>query len=76
VKPFLLTLAVLALVGRAALADDATARIASYLDPNCIPGMTAADPGVCSLPGYHWELTTHYLSHGVARADWMLLPSR
>ena len=78
-KPFMLimlTLAILALVGRTALADDATARIASDRDPNCIPGMTAAAPGVCSLPGYRWELTTHYLGHGEARADWMLLPSR
>ena len=74
-KPCLLTLAILALVGPA-LDADATVRIASYVDPNCIPGMTAAAPGVCSLPGYRWELTTHYLSHGEARADWMLLPSR
>jgi hypothetical protein len=74
-KPFLLTLATLALVGHAALAAAATAR-APNVDANCVPGMTAAAPGVCSLPGYRWELTTHYLSHGEARADWMLLPNR
>jgi hypothetical protein len=74
-KPVLLTLATLALVGGAALAADATA-LAPDVDQNCVPGMTASAPGVCSLPGYHWELTTHYLSHGEARADWMLLPSR
>jgi hypothetical protein len=74
-KPFLLTLAILALVGRAALAADATA-LAPDVDANCVPGTTAAAPGVCSLPGYHWELTTHYLSHGEARTDWMLLPNR
>jgi hypothetical protein len=74
-KPFLLTFATLALVGSAALAADATA-LAPDVDANCVPGMTAPAPRVCSLPGYHWELTTHYLSHGEARADWMLLPSR
>jgi hypothetical protein len=74
-KPFLLTLAILALVGRAALAADATA-FAPNVDADCRPGMTAAAPGVCSLPGYRWEWTTHYLSHGEARADWMLLPDR
>jgi hypothetical protein len=74
-KPFLLTLVTLALVSRAALAADATA-LAPDVDANCLPGMTAAVPGICSLRGYHWELTTHYLSHGEARADWMLLPNR
>ena len=74
-KPFLLTLVTLALVSGAALAADATA-LAPDVDANCLPGMTAAVPGICSLRGYHWELTTHYLSHGEARADWMLLPNR
>jgi hypothetical protein len=74
-KPVLLTLATLALVGGAALAADARA-LAPELDANCVPGTTAAAPGVCSLQGYHWELTTHYLSHGEARADWMLLPNQ
>jgi hypothetical protein len=74
-KPFLLTLAALALVGPPALAANMTAR-APNVDANCIPGTTAAAPGVCSLPGYHWQLTTHYLSHGEARANWMLLPDR
>ena len=57
-NPFLLTLAILALVGRAALAADATA-LAPDVDANCVPGMTAAAPGVCSLPGYHWQLTSY-----------------
>jgi len=74
-KPFLLTLAALVLAGRAALAADATA-FAPDVDANCVPGMTAPAPGVCSLPGYRWELTTHYLSHGETRTDWMLLPNR
>jgi hypothetical protein len=71
-KPFLLSLATLALVGFAAADATALARV----DANCVPGMTAFAPRVCSLPGYHWELATHYLSHGEARADWMLLPNR
>jgi hypothetical protein len=50
-KPFLLTLAALVLVGRAALAAEATA-FAPDVDAICIPGMTAAAPGFCSLPGY------------------------
>jgi hypothetical protein len=74
-KPFLLTLAALALIGHAALAADVTAR-ARNVDANCIPGTIAAVPGVCSLPGHHWQWTTHYLSHGEARANWMLLPDR
>ena len=74
-KPFLFTLAILALVGRAALAAEATA-FAPDVNADCVPGMTAAVPGVCSLPGYHWELTTHYVYDGEARADWMLLPNR
>jgi hypothetical protein len=74
-KTFLLTLATLALVGGAALAADSTARSAANADVNCLPGMTATVPGICSLPGYHWALTTHYLSHGDTRTDWMLLPN-
>jgi hypothetical protein len=74
-KPFLLTVATLALVGFAALAADAAA-LAPVVDADCVPGMTASAPRDCSLPGYHWEWTTHYLSHGEARADWMLLPNR
>ena len=58
-KPFLLTLAALALVGRAALAAEPTA-FAPDVDANCIPGMTAGAPGVCSLPGYRWELAGTY----------------
>ena len=66
-KPFLLTLAALVLAGRAALAADATA-FAPDVDANCVPGMTASAPGVCSLPGYRWELTTHYLNHGASQS--------
>jgi hypothetical protein len=73
-KAFLLALVTLALVGHAALAADSTARIAPNADANCLPGMTSNVPGVCSLPGYHWVLTTHYLSHDT-RTDWMLLPN-
>jgi hypothetical protein len=74
-KAFLLALATLALVGHAALAADSTARISPNVDANCLPEMTAAAPGICSLPGYRWVLTTHYLSHGETRTDWMLLPN-
>jgi hypothetical protein len=73
-KTFLLTLATLALGGGAALAADSSTRIAPDADANCLPGMTATVPGVCSLPGYHWVLTTHYLKHD-SRTDWMLLPN-
>jgi hypothetical protein len=73
-KTFLFTLATLVLGGGAALAADSTARIAANADANCLPGMTATVPGVCSLPGYHWVLTTHYLRHDT-RTDWMLLPN-
>ena len=74
-KAFLLALATLTLVGHAALAADSPARITANVGANCLPGMTAAAPGVCSLAGYHWALTTHYLSHGETRTDWMLLPN-
>jgi len=74
-KPFLLTLAAVALVGPLALAAEVAAR-APDVDPNCIPGMTAAVPGLCSLPSHHWQLTTHYLIHGEAETNWMLLPDR
>jgi hypothetical protein len=73
-KTFLLTFATLVLCGGAALAADSTARMAADADANCLPGMTATVPGVCSLPGYHWVLTTHYLRHDT-RTDWMLLPN-
>jgi hypothetical protein len=75
-KPFLLTLAASALVGHTALAAANVTALAANVDPNCIPGMTAAVPGLCSLPGHHWQLTTHYLGHGEARTNWMLLPDR
>ena len=74
-KAFLPTFAALALVGPAAFAADPSARIAANADPYCVPGMTVAVPNVCSLPGYHWVLTTHYLGHGDTRTDWMLLPN-
>ena len=74
-KPSLLTLAALALVGRCRprrRRDGARSGCRCELRA----GMTASAPGVCSLPGYRWELTTHYLSHGETRTDWMLLPNR
>jgi hypothetical protein len=74
-KALLLTLGTLTLVGPAALAADSPARLAPNGYASCIPGMTAAAPISCSLPGYHWVLTTHYLSHGDTRTDWMLLPN-
>jgi hypothetical protein len=74
-KALLLTLATVALVGPAALAADSPTRLAPNAYADCIPGMTSAAPVSCSLPGYHWVLTTHYLTHGETRTDWMLLPN-
>ena len=73
-KAVLLGLATSALVGHFALAADSTARLAQNAAA-CLPGMTAPVPGVCSLPGYRWVLTTHYLTHGETRTDYMLLPN-
>jgi opacity protein-like surface antigen len=82
-KSFLLTLATLTLVGRAALAADAATPTAAASNANidCVPGMTAATPGVCSLPGFHWEYTTASLGtkaydNSYDRSVWMLLPDK
>jgi hypothetical protein len=78
-KAFLLTLATLALAGHTALAADAATPSAGavYASTACAPGMTAATPNSCSLPGFHWEYTTAYVGdHGDARSVWMLLPDK
>jgi hypothetical protein len=60
----------LALMGCATAASAAS----PAPDTHCVPGMTAATSGVCSLQGYHWALTTVYFgNHGRARSEWMLL---
>jgi hypothetical protein len=81
-KAFLLTLATVALVGRAALAaDPAPTAAPSTASVNCVPGMTAPTPGVCSLPGFHWEHTTASVGtksydNSYDKAVWMLLPNK
>jgi hypothetical protein len=66
-----------ALMGYATLVS-AAAPVAAAADVNkyCTPGMTAADPGLCSLAGYHWSFTIIYVGHhGDSRSAWMLLPN-
>jgi hypothetical protein len=76
-KAFLLTLATVALVGRAALAADAATPAVASNANDCVPGMTAATPDVCSLPGFHWEHTIAYVGHhDDARYEYMLLPNK
>jgi len=82
-KAFLFTVATIALVGRAALATEQPApnAAANSVNVNCVPGMTAATPGVCSLPGYHWEYTTASLGtksydNSYDKSVWMLLPNK
>jgi hypothetical protein len=82
-RAFLLTFATLGVVGPAALAADPAVPVAATTSAavNCVPGMTAPNPGVCSLPGYHWEYTTASLGsrsydNSYDRAVWMLLPNK
>jgi hypothetical protein len=80
-KTFLLTFATVALASGAVLAADQAAPTASNADVHCVPGMTAPTPGVCSLPGFHWEYTTASLGtktydNSYDKAVWMLLPNK
>jgi|HubBroStandDraft_6_1064221.scaffolds.fasta_scaffold488309_2 hypothetical protein len=82
-KSFLLTLATGVVVGHAALAADSTTprATASNANVNCVPGMTSPTPGICSLPGFHWEYTTASLGtksydNSYDRSVWMLLPNK
>jgi len=78
-KPWL-TLAALALMGFATAASaaqpTASGAIAGNVATACIPGMTAAAPGVCSLPGFHWSWTTVYDHPNDGQGRWMLLPDK
>jgi hypothetical protein len=68
--------AALTLVGRTVLAAELPI-MASGAAVDCVPGMVAAAPDVCSLPGFHWEQTTVYVGHHAdARQVWMLLPNK
>jgi hypothetical protein len=45
-------------------------------ESRCVPGMTAATPAGCSLPGFHWAYTTESTGHNsFDRPVWMLLPN-
>jgi hypothetical protein len=69
-------LAALTLIGRTVLAAEPPI-IASGATVGCVPGMVAAGPDVCSLPGFHWEQTTVYVGHHAdTRQVWMLLPNK
>ena len=78
-KTLVLALGTLVLVGHAAFAADTVTPIAAAVDANatCAPGMIAATPDSCSLPGFHWEYTTTYFgAHNDSRQEWMLLPNK
>ena len=70
--------AMVALLGYATMASAAAPGAqAVNVDPHCVPGMTAASAGGCSLPGFHWASTTVYVGHhGDSRSTWMLLPDK
>jgi hypothetical protein len=52
------------------------ASAAQISESHCVPGMTAATPGGCSLPGFHWAYTTQSTGHNsYDRSVWMLLPN-
>jgi hypothetical protein len=78
-KTLVLALGTLALIGHTAFAADTAMPVAAAVDANaaCAPGMTAATPDVCSLPGFHWQYTTVYFGrHADSRQEWMLLPNK
>jgi len=78
---FRLMLALSAVMGYATAASAAhspvaTASAAQIAESHCVPGMTAAAPGGCSLPGFHWAYTTQSTGHNsYDRSVWMLLPN-
>ena len=54
----------------------ATVSSAQVAESHCVPGMTAATPTGCSLPGFHWAYTTESTGHNsFDRSVWMLLPN-
>jgi hypothetical protein len=53
----------------------ATVSPAQIAVSHCVPGMTAATPATCSLPGFHWAYTIESTGHNsFDRPVWMLLP--
>jgi hypothetical protein len=76
-KTLLNTAAAAALLAGAAIGPASAAFPAAQESGNarCVPGMTAAAAGTCSLPGYHWASTIVYGRHH-AQSAWMLLPDR
>jgi hypothetical protein len=70
--------AMVALLGLATTASAAAPDAQTMnADSHCVPGMTAAGPGGCSLPGFHWASTTVYVGHhGDSQSTWMLLPDK
>jgi hypothetical protein len=54
----------------------ATVSPAQIAQAHCVPGITAATPGGCSLPGFHWAYTIESTGHNsFDRPVWMLLPN-
>jgi hypothetical protein len=76
-KTFMIAAVALAAVTGAALgpATAASSVAAVKADANCVPGMRATTPGVCSLPGFHWALSTVSVGHQSWRSLWVLLPN-
>jgi hypothetical protein len=75
---FRLMLALSAVMGYATVASAATPvpTVAQIAESHCVPGMTAATPGGCSLPGFHWAFTTESTGHNSYNDSvWMLLPN-
>jgi hypothetical protein len=76
------TIVLSAVMGYAASASAAhppvaTVSAAQIAASHCVPGMTAATPGGCLLPGFHWAHTTDSTGHNsVDRSVWMLLPNQ
>jgi hypothetical protein len=69
-------LAALTLVGGTLLAAERPTTV-SETAVGCVPGIAATAPGVCSLPGFHWEQTIVYVGHhDDPRAGWMLLRNK
>ena len=63
-------------IAPALAADPAPAQVATA-STNCVPGITAAIPGVCERAGFHWQYTTASMGHNnYYRPVWMLLPDK
>jgi hypothetical protein len=76
-KTLIIAAAALAAVTGAALGPAMAASPAAVVNSggNCVPGMRATTPGVCSLPGFHWALTTVTARHHSWQSLWVLLPN-